>query len=242
MAQITVEARTAAELKVTAAYLLVLADLAQMRSEAVVNLPPRIAIGGAVIKREDSPETGLDPVAAFAPATRGESVPLPPPLPAVPAAPVSASATPAVPPAVPAPPAGGSVNPAGKQLDSRGLPHDGRIHSTPPTITDKGVWRKKRGLNDEALVHRIETELRAGQTVLAPVATPEASVPLPPVDLPAPPHDLASLLQRCAPMLASKALDMGQVIAACKAVGVESLAVLASRPDLVPAVWAALQQ
>jgi hypothetical protein len=146
-----------------------------------------------------------------------------------------------VPPAVPAPPAGGSVNPAGKQLDSRGLPHDGRIHSSPPTITDKGVWRKKRGLNDEALVHRIETELRAGQAVPAPVA----SVPLPPpveTVTVAPPHDLASLLQRCAPMLASKALDMGQVIAACKTVGVESLAVLASRPDLVPAVWASLQQ
>jgi hypothetical protein len=45
-------------------------------------------------------------------------------------------------------------------IDKNGLPWDNRIHSTPQAMTDKGVWRKKRGVAT-ALVTQVEAELRA---------------------------------------------------------------------------------
>jgi len=45
-------------------------------------------------------------------------------------------------------------------LDATGLPHDKRIHSDPPKMTDKGVWRKRRGLN-QLIEHQVVAELRA---------------------------------------------------------------------------------
>jgi len=49
---------------------------------------------------------------------------------------------------------------SGAQLDKTGLPHDKRIHSDPPKMTDKGVWRKRRGLN-QLIEHQVVAELRA---------------------------------------------------------------------------------
>lgn len=46
------------------------------------------------------------------------------------------------------------------QLDAAGIPHDSRIHSVPAKLTDKGVWRAKRGLTP-ALKLQVEAELRA---------------------------------------------------------------------------------
>jgi hypothetical protein len=40
------------------------------------------------------------------------------------------------------------------------LPHDPRIHSTPATLTDKGVWRKKRGVTADQ-VASVTSELKA---------------------------------------------------------------------------------
>lgn len=272
MAQITVEARTPAQMRATASYLTAMAGIIEMEAAA---RPGRTPMGGAVarpptvIAPEDRPDVGapLPPApvavaavpapvaaapdtspAAAAAAFSAPSVPVPPsPAADVPAAPSPASATavpPAPPAAAPAPSAGGSVNAAGKQLDGRGLPWDSRIHSTPATLTDKGVWRKRRGLNDEALVQRIEAELRAGQAVPAPVAaaaTPAVPVPPAPASA-ATPTDLPSFMQACAPMLGNKQLDMPRVMEACKAAGVDSLNILASRPDLVPNVWAEVQK
>jgi len=64
------------------------------------------------------------------------------------------------------------VDPNG--LDSRGLPWDGRIHSETRTMNKDGSWRAKRGVNDEAMVKRVEAELRAR------VGTAEAPPPAPP--------------------------------------------------------------
>lgn len=48
------------------------------------------------------------------------------------------------------------------QLDKEGIPHDTRIHSNPPSINKgDGMWRAKKGLNDEALVNRVKAELKA---------------------------------------------------------------------------------
>lgn len=47
-------------------------------------------------------------------------------------------------------------------VDSTGLPWDDRIHSTPAAMTEKGVWRAKRGVGkNKAFVEQVEAELRA---------------------------------------------------------------------------------
>lgn len=65
----------------------------------------------------------------------------------------------------------GQANPA-VTVDKEGLPHDPRIHSKEPTLTDKGVWRKRRAVSTE-VVKRIEAELRAILALPAPSATDE---------------------------------------------------------------------
>lgn len=71
-------------------------------------------------------------------------------------------------------PATGGDNTTAAQVDSRGFPHDNRIHATPPTLTEKDkIWRKKRGVKDED-VARIEGELLAAlkaNAAAAPAAT-----------------------------------------------------------------------
>ncbi|HEX8586150.1 MAG TPA: hypothetical protein VF680_17290 [Allosphingosinicella sp.] len=71
------------------------------------------------------------------------------------------------------PPAATAEVPA---ADKNGMPWDERIHSSSKAITDKGVWRLKRGVNP-AIVKQVEAELLA--TVGAtPTATPPAIAPL----------------------------------------------------------------
>ena len=45
------------------------------------------------------------------------------------------------------------------QYDKDGRPWDARIDSNPPSLTDKGAWRKKRGASDE-LIAEVSAELR----------------------------------------------------------------------------------
>ena len=63
---------------------------------------------------------------------------------------------------------------ASVELDSNGLPWDGRIHASTKTKVAAGSWTKKRGV-DENLVRHVEAELRA--ILAAPAA---GGVPVPP--------------------------------------------------------------
>lgn len=65
------------------------------------------------------------------------------------------------------------VNPA--NVDKNGLPWDARIHSSPAAITDKGVWRKKRGATP-TVVKQVEDELRRIVGNAAPAASVVANV------------------------------------------------------------------
>lgn len=96
-------------------------------------------------------------------------------------------------PVVPTPPT--STGPS----DTSGLPHDSRIHSTPPTTNADGTWRKRRGV-DDATIAAVTAELRAGQpeAPAAPEPTPgepnAAPVSVPPApssnDVPPAPTDV----------------------------------------------------
>lgn len=105
------------------------------------------------------------------------SLPPAPPVPQPPAA--------AVPPAPPAPSAPAApASPAGVvDLDKNGLPWDERIHAGTKAKNADGSWRQRRGLNDEALVKRVEAELRQlvanNATSAAPLSTGATSAAAP---------------------------------------------------------------
>lgn len=160
----------------------------------------------------DRPDTGMDD-ASFAlaqqsapPAPSTAAAELFPTVPAVPVAsispapPVPSPPAAAVPPAPPAPAASASpANPA--ELDKHGLPWDERIHAGTKAKNADGSWRQRRGLNDEALIKRVEAELRQLVANNAPSAAP-----LPPpapsaatVVVPPPPVTLATPLAVPAP-------------------------------------------
>lgn len=69
------------------------------------------------------------------------------------------------------------------QLDKDGLPWDERIHSSNKEMTDKGVWRKRRGVSNETLAS-VSVELRnvlaatGGNAATAPAA-PSGATPIP---------------------------------------------------------------
>lgn len=58
-------------------------------------------------------------------------------------------------------------------LDKDGLPWDERIHSTPAKLTNKGVWRARRGV-DAGLVAAVSAELRNRLTVTGTITAPGA--------------------------------------------------------------------
>lgn len=103
----------------------------------------------------------------------------------------SVAATPAAATGDEAPEAGEtSADPS--TIDKNGVPHDPRIHSAKPTMTDKGVWRKRKGV-DDITFNSVSNELRArvGGAAPAPVASPAPAgmSPLPtlaPLGTPAP--------------------------------------------------------
>lgn len=114
--------------------------------------------------------------APLAPAA-GTSPTLPPA--SIPPVPAPASAAPA--PSAPATPTN-PVNVA--DLDKNGLPWDERIHAGTKNKVADGTWKKKKGLNDAALVARVEAELRAA-VAAAPAAPPAPAAPAAPVISPA---------------------------------------------------------
>lgn len=109
-----------------------------------------------------------------APAVTGGPVPAPyiPPvgttLPVTPAAPVAQA------PVAAAPVAGG------EQLDANGLPWDERIHAGTKTMTEKGVWKKRKGVQ-EPQIREVETELRARMAASPAVAAAPMEVAHPQV-------------------------------------------------------------
>lgn len=122
-------------------------------------LPPSEALGGVEVPLDGAPSG----VAAAA-------------LPTVPAGLLagnqdgvnaSSPSVPNVPTPAPVPAAAAAaISPA--TLDKDGVPWDARIHSNPPSLTQAGVYRKKKGLNDEAYINSVKAELRAVQAIPTP--------------------------------------------------------------------------
>lgn len=67
--------------------------------------------------------------------------------------------------------------------DTEGSPWDSRIHSDKRTVTDKGVWRKRKGVPPQA-VQGVQAELRAAGKYAA-IGNPPAAAPIAPPPAPA---------------------------------------------------------
>jgi len=111
-------------------------------------------------------------------------------------------------------------------LDIEGLPWDARIHASTKTKVASGAWKKKRGL-EAAEVAKVEEELINNPD--ASSSTPQAS----------PIISFGSLMSE----ITAKKIDLVGVSAVIGAVSegeISSLAMLATRPDLIPLVASAL--
>lgn len=142
------------------------------------------------------------------------------------------------------------VEPQGVELDSEGLPWDHRIHSSSKKkLAKTGAWKLARGV-DHGLVEKVKAELKGVMNI--PVETPAA--PATPVPQPQPePQTIVTPPPAPTPkpepvtdnvtfpefmMAVTEAgLDESEVTKACNAHGIDSVYLLAARPDLVTPVY-----
>lgn len=193
---------------------------------------------GPIIATLRVPEGALtiDPAAAF-------GSPL---LPAV-SAPAAAAA--------PSPPALNIVT--GAELDSEGLPWDGRIYAESKSKISGGKWRQRRN-TDQAFVDQVKAELRqamgASSFAAIAAAAPTAVIPPPPATIVPPPPpatggpaptasvapvataapEFGQMLERVVAAQTAGTLTTEAVNAAVAAVGLTTIRDLAHRPDLIP--------
>jgi len=132
------------------------------------------------------------------------------------------------------------------ELDSDGLPWDGRIHASSKAILAKSKqWKKIRKV-DPSLVATVEAELRARLAVQPVMANKELPKPLPVADsqeLPPPVQtqpvpteglDFPGLMR----LVVSKGITPEQSNELAKMVGLDSLQMAATNPGLIPHIVA----
>ncbi len=140
-------------------------------------------------------------------------------------------------------------------VDAAGLPWDARIHSGAKSKLANGNWKLLRGV-DPALVASVEAELRGAPKPAAPttpaaalgaeraIAPPPPAPVAPPVGVPSPPAPLPTPpapkpITNAAELVAAvmdKRCTTDQVNAACRAVGVDNVASLLAKQEMLPLV------
>jgi len=154
-----------------------------------------------------------------------------------------------------------SLPAAGVELDSRGLPWDGRIHAGSKTKTAAGVWTALRGLSNkpEINVPAIEAELRtsvqggaAPLAIAAPLASSAvlqgieiASSSVPPAGVASPasadPVTFEQLMPRITQAAIAGIIPAQALQQVCVALGLPSVVALQANPAYVPHTWAQLK-
>ncbi len=147
----------------------------------------------------------------------------------------------------------------GVEIDADGLPWDSRIHTRTKSKTASGRWKIQRGMGG-SVVKKIEEELRAAQGIPSPEPQPAPPVVLTPAPQPAPTpppleaaptpppfptlekaFDFADLMTIVTSGITAGRLTREQVVEVLTPYGIPSLPVVATRPDLIPAVIIALK-
>jgi len=203
---------------------------------------------GAVIVPGVSPETVASPTVN--PVPPAPVIPVPPAEPTV-AGPDAATVFGSVP------------QPPTVDLDSRGLPWDGRIHASSRAKIADGSWRNRKCPAEyqkpqwDEQIAQIEGELRAAMAVPGPIPpcdgltgsqatvttgpvppalVANSTIPPPAAGPVSPPKTFAELNVA----ITSNAIDRDRVTQAVQAVGLQAYPLLAARPDLIPQVAAIL--
>lgn len=117
-------------------------------------------------------------------------------------------------------------------LDSTGLPWDGRIHGSTKTKNKDGTWRAKKGLNDAALVKRIEAEIRATMAMPSPQPQPATAAP---TAAPAMQPVMSGPASSAAPVQPAATLPPASAPSASGAIGTMPAAPSLAPPSDVPA-------
>lgn len=150
------------------------------------------------------------------------------------------------PPPAPAPDAAlvGAATTTGVLTDSAGMLWDARIHaSTKATIQD-GTWKKRRGV-EPAVVAEVEAQLRTAAAIPVPARlAPAAGWPFPTGNPHAgapPAPTFGSMMVFITERIQSKALTQEQVTAVVQSLGLQSINLVMSRTDLIPAIMDALR-
>lgn len=218
------------------------ADAVIAGANAIAAAHPQSPVVPSPPLQVSAPSIAAVPPPPTAPAAPTDSSPAPTTVFAQAAATSVAPGTLAAPPMVPpAPPVDPTVSPfKGVELDSKGMPWDGRIHASSKAKIADGTWRAKRGVEPE-LVTKVEAELRGAQAAPGPASafaphpfgegTPSGA-PAAPVG----PSRYTLLMSRLPQHMAAGDIKPDQVTAACIMVGVQSIAALATRDDLVDSV------
>ncbi len=119
-------------------------------------------------------------------------------------------------------------------LDKNGLPWDTRIHAGTKTKLVTGEWKNKRGI-DKDLLASVEAELKGAAPEPVDIQVHAASAPHDKVVTPAPTGAVATFPDLMTAITA-RGLEPAIVNGAVQAVGLASLPLLATRPDLIPDV------
>ena len=207
-----------------------------------------------------TPDTGVAPAPGVSSETAASPTVNPvPPAPVIPVPPAE--------PTVAGPDAAtvfGSVpQPPTVDLDSRGLPWDGRIHASSRAKIADGSWRNRKCPAEyqkpqwDEQIAQIEGELRAAMAVPGPIPpcdgltgsqatvttgpvppalVANSTIPPPAAGPVSPPKTFAELNVA----ITSNAIDRDRVTQAVQAVGLQAYPLLAARPDLIPQVAAIL--
>ena len=158
------------------------------------------------------------------------------------------------------PPPPPTVN-ATADTDANGIPWDVRIHAGTKAKLKDGTWKKKRGI-DDALVTKVEDELKrvmnAGSSDMDPAAafpaaSPEPTAPPPPAAkeepaAPPPPataaqsgaEDFSLLMKEIVAKQTAGTLSTELPAQIAQQLGLTGVADLMKRPDLIPSFKAAL--
>lgn len=142
-------------------------------------------------------------------------------------------------------------------IDKNGLPWDERIHSSNRKQSAKGIWVKRKGV-DQATVDTVTAELRArsGNTFPHPIALAPANVPQFPAPVAQPPQfappvqqqTIGDLFTKLQQLFAEKKADNNYLISITNRlsqafnVQLPSINDIANRPDMIAYAFQIIQQ
>ena len=121
-------------------------------------------------------------------------------------------------------------------LDSQGLPWDFRIHARTKTKNKDGSWKRLRSVSNKT-IDRVESELKVVQQI-----PPIIIVPSPTQDIPAPANDFAAIMTMITTAMTNKTLVRPDIMKVLNSYGIPSIPIIATRPDLIPAIMLSLQE